>query len=105
MVGRASGAFNANMTPIWRPSDTDLTPSPSELSTISWVLEKESKTTPNNPFKGEHHATSDQHGRHPVPRGQPGEAEAGLQGQGPAGDHAGRRAGLDGAPGRDRARP
>ena len=34
----------------------------------------------------------------------PAKAEAGLQGQGPAGDHAGRRAGLDGAPGRDRAR-
>ena len=34
----------------------------------------------------------------------PAKAEAGLQGQGAAGDHAGRRADLDRAPGRDRAR-
>ena len=34
----------------------------------------------------------------------PAKAEAGLQGQGAAGDHAGRRADLDRPPGRDRAR-
>src|SRR5579875_3547599 len=50
------------------------------------------------------HATADRYEGCPVPGGRRGEAAAGLQGQGPAGEDAGRAAGLGRPPGRGRCR-